>query len=65
MIQTMMLIYSFYLDSDARQVYRDYDICPDSLGEGSFGKVSLATHRKTGQRRVCKTIGRLLDDSIC
>ncbi|CDJ37539.1 CAM kinase, CDPK family CAM kinase TgTPK5, putative [Eimeria tenella] len=37
------------------QVFKDYHF-GEVVGKGSFGKVQLVTHKKTGAKRACKTI---------
>lgn len=39
------------------QVFKDYHF-GEVVGKGSFGKVQLVTHKKTGAKRACKTIGK-------
>ena len=44
-------------DEFRRSVYEVYEIVPDLwLGEGRFGKVTVAQHRKTGSKYALKII---------
>ena len=43
-----------------RQRLSDYQLAPDVLGEGAFGKVRLATSRSTGHKVAVKLIKRQL-----
>eukprot|EP00930_Biecheleria_cincta_P081335 TRINITY_DN701_c0_g1_i2.p1 TRINITY_DN701_c0_g1~~TRINITY_DN701_c0_g1_i2.p1 ORF type:complete len:824 (+),score=159.61 TRINITY_DN701_c0_g1_i2:70-2472(+) len=43
-------------------VHDDFDI-GETLGQGAFGSVALALHRKSGERRAIKTIAKITSDS--
>lgn len=49
------IVFPAHKEADIGDVSRDY-LIKEELGEGSFGKVSVAIHRATGAKRVVKTI---------